>query len=88
MFIGPNAVFLNDRYPIRVKGKLEAPRVRRGATIGGNATLLPGVEIGEGAFVAAGATVTRDVPPWTMAIGAPAQIRKLDRKLRVLNRIV
>lgn len=88
VFIGPNAVLLNDRFPIRVRSKLEAPRLRRGATIGGNATLLPGVEVGEGALVAAGAVVTRDVPPWHMAIGAPAVHRKLRRELRALNRIV
>jgi acetyltransferase-like isoleucine patch superfamily enzyme len=47
--------------------------IRRFAVIGPNATLLPGVEIGEGAFVAAGAVVTKDVPPWTMVAGVPAR---------------
>lgn len=88
VFIGPNAVFLNDRYPIRTPAKLIAPHVCRGATIGGNATLLPGVRIGEGAFVAAGAIVTENVPAWHLAIGAPATLRRLPKHLRRLNRII
>ena len=88
VFIGPNAVFLNDRFPVRVKGPLRPPRIRRGATIGGNATVLPGVVVGEGAFVAAGAIVTTNVPAWHLAIGAPAKSRPLPRKLRKVNRIV
>jgi acetyltransferase-like isoleucine patch superfamily enzyme len=88
VFVGPNAVFLNDRFPVRVKTPLVGPRIRRGATIGGNATILPGVTVGEGAFVAAGAVVTRDVPDWHRAIGAPARFEPLPPKLRKLNRIV
>ncbi|MGE0391985.1 MAG: acyltransferase [Vicinamibacterales bacterium] len=88
VFIGPNAVFLNDRFPIRQKAPLVAPVIRKGATIGGNATLLPGVTVGRGAFVAAGAVVTRDVPPWHMAVGAPARFEKLPRHLRTSNKIV
>jgi acetyltransferase-like isoleucine patch superfamily enzyme len=88
VFIGPNAVFLNDRFPVRIKAPLEAPRICRSATIGGNATILPGVTVGEGALVAAGAVVTRDVPAWHKAIGAPARFEKLPAKLRRINRIV
>lgn len=88
VFLGPNCALLNDMYPVRQKKtSLKAPVIRKGATIGGNATLLPGVEIGEGALVAASAVVTRDVPAWHMAIGVPAKFKKLDRKLRVYNRI-
>jgi acetyltransferase-like isoleucine patch superfamily enzyme len=87
VFIGPNAVFLNDRYPVREATTLLAPRIRRGATIGGNATILPGVTVGEGALVAAGAVVTRDVPPWHLAIGAPARFEQLPARLRKANRI-
>jgi len=88
VFLGPNCVLLNDRFPIRtVKTALQSPILRKGATIGGNATLLPGIEIGEGALVAAGAVVTRDVPSWHMAIGSPARFVKLKKDLQVYNYI-
>jgi acetyltransferase-like isoleucine patch superfamily enzyme len=61
--------------------------LRKGASLGANTTLLPGVEIGEGAMVAAGALVTKDVPPWKLAIGCPARIAELPESLRSLNRI-
>jgi acetyltransferase-like isoleucine patch superfamily enzyme len=61
--------------------------LRRGASIGANATLLPGVEIGEGAMVAGGALVTKDVPPWKLALGVPAKIQELPEDLKELNRI-
>ena len=48
--------------------------IRRGARVGGGATLLPGIEIGEEAFVGAGAVVTRDVPPRTLVVGSPARV--------------
>lgn len=88
VFIGPGATFLNDKFPIRTKDALTAPRVRRGATIGGNATILPGVVVGEGAFVAAGAVVTKNVPAWHLAIGSPARHSPLPEKLRRRNRII
>jgi len=87
VFIGPNAVLTNDKYPIRKRDDLKGPKIRRGASIGANATILPGVEIGEGAMVAAGAVVTKNVPPWKLAIGTPAEITELPEKLRVANRI-
>ncbi len=87
VFIGPCAVLTNDRYPIRKKSQLKGPILRRGASVGANATLLPGVEIGEGAMVAAGALVTRDVLPWKLAIGFPARIKELPEELRTVNAI-
>jgi acetyltransferase-like isoleucine patch superfamily enzyme len=87
VFIGPCAVLTNDKYPIRKKSDLKGPVLRRGASIGANATLLPGVEIGEGAMVAAGALVTRDVPPWKLAIGFPACIKELPEELKTVNTI-
>jgi acetyltransferase-like isoleucine patch superfamily enzyme len=77
VFIGPNAVLTNDRYP--PSGLLEGPIVKNGAAIGANSTILPGVCIGEGAFVAAGSIVTRDVPDNMMAIGNPARIIELPK---------
>jgi len=77
VFIGPNAVLTNDRYPPTGIGGLEGPVIKDGAAIGANATILPGVCIGEGALIAAGAIVTRDVPAHMLAIGAPAMIKEL-----------
>jgi acetyltransferase-like isoleucine patch superfamily enzyme len=81
VFIGPNTVLTNDRYPPTRIGGLKGPQIHDGAAIGANATLLPGVSIGEGALVAAGAIVTRDVPPHMLAIGAPAKITDLPQKM-------
>ena len=61
--------------------------MRKGASIGANATLLPDVEIGEGAMVAGGALVTKNVPPWKLAIGVPARIQELPKDLMELNQI-
>ena len=77
VFIGPNAVLTNDPYPPHGGKCLKGPVIRKGASIGANATILPGVVIGEGALVAAGAVVTRDVPPHMLAVGAPARFRDL-----------
>lgn len=81
VFIGPNTVLTNDRYPPTRIGGLQGPQIRDGAAIGANATLLPGICIGEGALVAAGAIVTRDVPAHMLAIGAPAKITDLPSKM-------
>ena len=63
VFIGPNVTFCNDRYPKsgNKNFKLEKVIVKKGASIGANATILPGVTIGENSLVAAGAVVTKDV---------------------------
>lgn len=87
VFIGPCAVLANDKYPIRKKYELKGPVLRKGASIGANSTLLPGVEIGEGAMVAAGALVTKDVPPLKLALGVPAKIQELPEDLKNLNMI-
>lgn len=87
VFLGPCAVLANDKYPVRIDYELKGPVIRRGASIGANAILLPGVEIGEGAMVGAGALVTKDVPPWKLAIGSPAKIVELPDDLAALNRV-
>lgn len=76
-FIAPMVAFSNDRHLGRTKRRLrefQGPILRKGARIGVNATILPGIEIGEDALVAAGAVVTRDVPPRTIVVGVPARI--------------
>lgn len=90
VFVGPHVCFTNDRFP-RATGEggallsaddweLVPTIVRRGASIGANATIVCGVTIGEGALVGAGSVVTRDVPPHTLVLGNPA------RPVRTLNR--
>jgi acetyltransferase-like isoleucine patch superfamily enzyme len=75
-WIGPNVVLTNARYPLSpgVKESLAGPVIRRGAKIGANATLLPGVVIGEYAIVGAGAVVVHDVPAGAVVVGNPARI--------------
>ena len=76
VFVGPNATFTNDLRPrasIKKEGSELVPTVvRRGATVGANATLVCGITVGEEAFIAAGAVVTRDVPARAFVAGSPA----------------
>jgi UDP-2-acetamido-3-amino-2,3-dideoxy-glucuronate N-acetyltransferase len=76
VFVGPNVTFTNDRMPrSRINpGAFPQTRVRRGASIGGGATILPGIEIGERAMVGAGAVVTRNVAPRAIVAGNPARV--------------
>jgi acetyltransferase-like isoleucine patch superfamily enzyme len=76
VFVGPNATFTNDLNPPsrNAAAKLLPTLVRKGASIGANATILPGLTIGEGAMVGAGSVVTKDVPPRTLVVGNPARI--------------
>jgi UDP-2-acetamido-3-amino-2,3-dideoxy-glucuronate N-acetyltransferase len=76
VFVGPNVTFTNDKYP-RSKAH-PAPFlktvVRRNASIGAGAVLLPGIEVGANAVVGAGAVVTKDVPPNSVVVGSPARV--------------
>jgi len=76
VFVGPNATFTNDPFPRSRQWLEEYPltTVRAGASIGANATILPGLEIGTGALVGAGAVVTRSVPAHAIVVGNPARI--------------
>lgn len=78
VFIGPRVTFLNDKYPTAKKAinktwKLEEVIVEDDVTIGGNATILPGVRIGKKAFIGAGSVVTKDVPENAVVYGNPAR---------------
>jgi acetyltransferase-like isoleucine patch superfamily enzyme len=78
VFIGPNATFTNDLFP-RSKQPMgdnfAGTVLKRGCSIGANATILAGVTIGEEAMVGAGAMVTKDVPPYAIVVGNPARVR-------------
>jgi acetyltransferase-like isoleucine patch superfamily enzyme len=77
VFIAPCVVTTNDNFMGRTERRHEliaGPTIRRGARIGGAAVLCPGVEIGEEAFVGAGAVVTKDVPPRVIVVGNPARV--------------
>lgn len=81
VFIGPNATFTNDIFP-RSKvypDEFQGIIVRKGASIGANATILPGISIGQNAMIGAGSVVIKDVPDNAVVVGNPAQI------LRYLN---
>jgi acetyltransferase-like isoleucine patch superfamily enzyme len=73
VFIGPRAVTTNDKY-MYSGARLIGPTIKKGARIGANSTLLPGVVIGEGAVVGSGSVVTKDVPPGATVVGNPARI--------------
>jgi acetyltransferase-like isoleucine patch superfamily enzyme len=81
VFIAPGVTTTNDNFMGRTERRHDlrrGPTIRRGARIGGAAVLCPGVEIGEEAYVGAGAVVTRDVPPRAVVVGNPArQIREV-----------
>jgi acetyltransferase-like isoleucine patch superfamily enzyme len=77
VFVAPCVVMTNDNFMGRTERRRElikGPTIRRGARIGGGAILCPGVEIGEEAFVGAGAVVTKDVPPRMLVVGSPARV--------------
>jgi len=77
VFIAPCVVTTNDNFMGRTERRKElmkGPTIRRGARIGGGAIICPGLEIGEEAFVGAGAVVTKDVPPRKIVVGNPARV--------------
>ncbi|MCD6458595.1 MAG: N-acetyltransferase [Thermoproteales archaeon] len=77
VFIGPYAVFTNDLYPRAFSRDWEVipTQIKKGASIGANATIICGITIGEYAMVGAGAVVTKNVPPHGLVIGNPAKLR-------------
>jgi acetyltransferase-like isoleucine patch superfamily enzyme len=77
VFVAPGVVTTNDDFMGRTERRhalVKGPTIRRGARVGGGAVLCPGVEIGEEAFVGAGAVVTKDVPPRVIVVGNPARV--------------
>jgi UDP-2-acetamido-3-amino-2,3-dideoxy-glucuronate N-acetyltransferase len=80
VFIGPNVTFTNDPFPRSKKypEKFSRTLVQRGASIGANATILPGITIGERSMIGAGAVITRNVPPLAIVVGNPGRIVGYD----------
>ena len=76
VFVGPNVTFTNDLQPRsrNASAQLLPTLVKKGASIGANATILPGLTIGDGAMVGAGSVVTKNVPPGVTVVGNPARI--------------
>lgn len=83
VFVGPNATFVNDKYPRskQYPEKFQGIKIAKGASIGANATILGGIEIGEYAMIGAGSVVTKNVAPYTLVYGNPAKVAgKIDDK--------
>ena len=76
VFIGPNVTFVNDKYPRSKKypEKFQGSKIGKGASIGANATILGGIEIGEYAMIGAGSVVTKNVEPYTLVYGNPGKV--------------
>lgn len=87
VFIGPGVVLTNDRYPQKMRDqyKPEGPTIEDGVTLGSGVVVVPGVTIGRGSFVAAGAVVTKDIPPLSFVKGVPGEIFPLPEKLKEMN---
>lgn len=76
VFIGPNATFTNDKVPRSKKYPDVFPKtlVKEGASVGANATILPGITIGKFAMIGAGAVVTKSVPDYAVVVGNPGKV--------------
>lgn len=85
-FLGPNVCLTNDKYPDLVDEKMKGPTIKELATIGANSTILPKVKVGKGALVGAASVVTKDVEPFSIVRGNPAEkVGNVKEKLRELK---
>jgi len=87
VFLGPGVILTNDRYPQKMRDqyKPEGPIIEDGVTLGAGVIVVPSVRIGKGSFIAAGAVITKDIPPMSFVKGMPGQIFPLPEKLKELN---
>ena len=80
VFIGPHVCFINDKYPkAKREWKLKNTLVKKGASIGANATIICGITIGKNSLIGAGSVVTKDVPDDAMVFGNPATIKQIKK---------
>jgi acetyltransferase-like isoleucine patch superfamily enzyme len=89
VFIAPCVVTTNDNFMGRTERRhelIKGPTIRRGARVGGGAILCPGIEVGEDAFIGAGAVVTKDVPARMVVIGSPARVLRAVHDDELLDR--
>ena len=87
VFLGPNSSLTNDKIPLRSEYNPEPITIEDDVTVGSNATIMPGITLEKGAFVAGGAVVTKNVPAWHLAKGCPAVISELPDSLKKPNRL-
>lgn len=87
VFMAPCVAVANDMYPVGTVEDLHGPVIKKGARIGINVTLLPGVVIGEGAMIGAGSVVTKNVPPGVIAVGNPARVIRQVSEIRRTPRV-
>lgn len=88
VFIGPNTTFVNDKHPRSKKfpESFQRTKIKKGVSIGANATILGGIEIGEYAMIGAGSVVTKNVDPFTLVYGNPGRvIGKIDEKGTIIK---
>ena len=90
VFVGPNVSFTNDKVPRAFNSdwKITNTLVKKGASLGANATIVCGINLGEYSMVAAGSVVTKDVPPFTLVVGNPARVvAKIDKAGNTVKKI-
>lgn len=87
VFIGPGVTLTNDKYPQKMRDDYQplGATIEDGVSLGGGVVVVPDVVIGRGSFVAAGAVVTKDVPPMSLVKGVPGEITPLPDKLKEFN---
>jgi UDP-2-acetamido-3-amino-2,3-dideoxy-glucuronate N-acetyltransferase len=96
VFVGPHVCFTNDKNPRAINPdftmknssdwKISEITVKRGASIGANSTILPGVRIGKFAMIGAGSVVTKDIPDFSLAYGNPATVKgKVDEGGKIIK---
>ncbi|MEQ1554697.1 MAG: acyltransferase [Ferruginibacter sp.] len=89
VFLGPNVTFVNDKYPRskQYPERFQSTIIEKSVSVGANATILGGIQIGEYALIAAGSVVTKSVPAFALVMGNPARIKgKVDKNGKVIER--